>query len=353
MDLDLTSSTWLLFIATTVFWASSAWLAVDRNARETLTWRVIPLSLFGFAWLGFGAFFIFRFLILLYDPIYFEATNFSLTKIAATGLTRSWTCLAIYWVAFCLGFKIMLWWQPPTPRIIINLEELSSTKNYQLMDAIAIIATILLVVTHDERFPRSLVTPIGDLASLYILPLLIAWLWHYQGQDIGLRRFLYLIPGIVSYLLNPYRVIIIFLLAGICLPALRIKKTFSLTKLMIGIVLFLMVITVMNNSYRRYVWGSTGEYNQGSLSEQWETWMVRPYLSPWWILATRFHGFDSLALTLYAVPRLIPFSERHIVHELLVGGLVPRMILDTKVEKSRSREFSRQHLGVRRPRLHR
>jgi hypothetical protein len=340
MNLELTATTWLLFIATTFLWAASAWLAGDGTARESFGWRVIPLSLFGFAWLGFGVFFIFRFLILLYDPIYFGATNFPLTKIPAAGLSRSWYCLAIFWVAFCVGFKAMFWWRPTAPNTIIHLEDLSSTRNIPVMDAIAIISTILIIIANNQNFPKSLLTPVGHLSSLYLLPVIMAWLLHYQGQEIGTRRFFYLIPGIISYLFNPYREILFLLMAGLILPAMRMKKAFSLVKITIGVLFFLLAATIMTNTYRDYLWGSSEEYDRGSLSEQWETWKVRPYKSPWVKLGIRFHGFDSVALTLYAVPLYIPFSDRNIVYELLVSGFIPRMILDTKAEKSRSREFS-------------
>lgn len=254
MSLELTSLTWFMFLLTTVLWGASALLAGDRTTRKTLTWRVIPLSLFGFAWLAFGLLFVIRFLLLLYDPVYFGATNFSIAKIQAAVLSKTWGYLAIYWVVFCIGVGIMLWLRPPTPRIIINLEELSSLANIHLMDAISIITTILIVIVSNKSLPKSVLTPVGQLSSLYILPLMMAWLLHFQGQEIGTRRFLYVIPGIISYLLNPYREILLLVVAGICLPAMRMKKTFSLIKVTMGLVIFLLVTTVLTYTYRDYIW---------------------------------------------------------------------------------------------------
>jgi hypothetical protein len=340
MTLDLTLLTWFLFLVTTLLWAASSMLAGGRALRRTLTWRVIPLSLFGFAWLAFGALFIMRFVILLYDPVYFGATNYSLTKISAADLSKSWLYLGICWVAFCTGVGLMLLWGLQAPTVILRLEDLASPRNVELMDIIAVVTTVLTVLTKELWLPRSLLTLGGHLSSLYILPLMLSWLLYFQGQDIGRRRYYYIIPGLVSYLLDPYRQTLLFLTAGICLPAMRMKKGISLVKFLVGVLTFLTVITVITYSYRDYLSGEETRYEATSFAEQWETWELQPYKSPWVRLATRFHGFDSLALTIFAVPQYIPYSHKNIFSELMVRGFIPRAIFPTKPERAQAREFS-------------
>ena len=108
MKLQLTTTAWFLFGATVLLWGFSVLWAGSRHERSALKWRAIPLSIFGFAWAGFGVDFILRFLVLGYDPVLFRATQYPLWLLPAGELSRTWFYLGVYWLAFCVAAAIDL-----------------------------------------------------------------------------------------------------------------------------------------------------------------------------------------------------------------------------------------------------
>lgn len=344
MNLQLDETTWILFALTVALWAASAWLAGERSERSLLGWRIIPLSVFGFAWLSFGADYIARFLFLAYDPELFRVTLYTPGLLPAEVLSQTWLALGLFWLTLCLGYAAMLiWLKPVTPAWLtplLQFNRLASPEAIGLLDKIFIISVILTPLSVSPWVPQGLVTPIGLIIYLYAIPLIISWQLYFQGQPIGLRRFIYMLPGIILYYLSPYRLHLVLPLACIMLPAILFKPRLAFYKVVLGIIIFLILSTAVNDTYRKVIWNTRDKYVRESLSKDWETWQENPDESPWIRLVKRFHGFDSTAITINAVPSFFPYSNHDVVTETLVTAFLPRALYDTKPEKARGREFS-------------
>jgi hypothetical protein len=325
-----------------ILWAASLWLAKDPRSQPRLNWESVLLSLFGVVWIGFGADFILRFLLLAYDPDYFQITNFPLTMLPPEVLSEIFTYLALFWIFFCLGFLCLaVWMTRKPPRILAVMEQLVSLRMTPLLDVVAIVTTFLTIIPYFGTVPNALLVPLGRTASLCAVPALIAWILYFRGEQIGARRFIYLIPLALTYLLSPYRTHLITLILCILIPALQFRKKLSFSKVLIGFVIFFIVSTYLNNLYRAYLWGESARDSvHQTFSEDWETWKRNPGKSPWVLAANRFHGFDSMALTVYAVPEIIPYSDRNILYEFMLISFVPRLFMDVKPLQARGREFS-------------
>jgi hypothetical protein len=300
------------------------------------------LSLFGFAWLGFGLDFILRFLALAYDPSLFQATTFPLSFLPGDVLSRTWLYMAIYWVVFCLGFAFVIFSIPQrAPKFLKKLELLGTMQKVKVLDLFVVITALAIIVTNlpGATVPGALVTPLGLIGSLYVIPAAIAWFLYFYGKPIGLRRFIYMFPGIILYILSPYREHILTLAICAIVPALMVRRKISARKVAAGIIIVLLVATIITSAYRTYLWEEMG-YVPSTFSETWESWHENPTQTPWVSLMNRFHGFDSMALTVHMVPAPFPYSERNIMIEFLTQGFLPRAIYYTKSDVQRGREFS-------------
>jgi hypothetical protein len=310
-----------------------------------LKWRLVFLSLFGFAWISFGFNFILRFLALAYDPILFQATIFPVDLLPDNVLSKTWFYMTIYWVVFCFGFLSIMYILPKpkrVPKVLLRLDLLGSIDKVKLLDLLAIITTLAIIINNLPGIfsvPTGLITPLGYLGSLYVIPATIAWFLYFQSQHIRLRRFIYMFPGFLLYLLSPYREHLITLVMCIIIPAIVIKQKISGRKVIFGIIIFLIGITILTSNYRRYIWEESG-YAETSFRNSWEYWNENPGQVPWVTLMNRFHGFDSMALTVDTVPAFFPYSERNVITEFLTQAFLPRAIYYAKSDIKWGREFS-------------
>ena len=156
----------------------------------------------------------------------------------------------------------------------------------------------------------------------------------FSGHPLSLRPFFYLIPGILAYLYSPFRILIFAVILCILVPALKTRRFRSLSVFLLGMLAFLLVATVVND-YRR----SNMDAAVTSLAA--ETWGSKEqHIQPPWVrLANRFHGFDSMALTVNFVPSFFPYSHLNIFTDL-AWRVIPRSIVDKKPELQRGRLFS-------------
>jgi hypothetical protein len=339
--LEINQTTWLLFALTALLWAASAFLATDRASGDRLTWRSIPLSIFGFVWLAFGIQFIFRFLLLAYDPILFRTTRFPPWMLTAGVLSRAWLALAIFWGLFCLSYawaSNRMWKTSKTAGL--QLERFISINNIRIYYAICIVSSIIIIVTNIETIPRAIITPLGLFTSVYLIPLTIAWILYFKGEPIGIHRFMFIIPGIIMYILNPYRQHLVMVVLALTIPAIQLKRNVSFYKVIIGIFISFIIFSIFNDIYRPMRWGPTDKIGQEDVADKWETWKEDPTTSPWVKLANRFHAFDSVAITINAIPSFFPFSKRNVFTESMVRAVIPRAIIDTKPDVSQGRIFS-------------
>ena len=340
MRLQTDTATWFFFGATTVLWAVSVFFIVSRQERSSLKWRAVPLSLFGFAWVAFAVVFLLRFLALVYDPALFRATRFPLWLLPAGQLARTWLCLGLYWLVFCaaavaavrlVGGRLS--------RVLGRLNLLDERANLQTLDLLAVSTAIAALLPFTIRLPIGLTTPVGHFSGLWVLPATIVWFLHFRGHQVGVRRFLYLMPGIAAFLFSPYREHLVTLFLCILLPLLVGKRRVGFTVTIALTFAILIASSVALYVYRPVRWegedlGVTRRY------ADWELWKEQPRQAPWSKLSARFHGFDSVALTLYLVPSLFPHQDRDLGMELVMSAFVPRALHGGKIHVQRGRQFS-------------
>jgi len=335
MQLDLNQSTWLAFAAASCLWAVSVLLARDSFDRRGWSWRAVPLSFFGLAWIAFGATFILRFLALAIDAKFFRATHLPLWLLPAAELTRTLVCLSLYWGAFVISFVLMTRLSPRRPGLLEKLEALPGVENFLVLDLLVLGCSFLVILSGREFVPSALATPLGILGGFYTIAATIAWYGYFQGKPVGLRRFFYLVPGLLINYFSAFRALIFAAVLCVLIPALRTRRIVSFTKLLLMMAAILVIATVVND-YRRARWDHpTGSHGQNLM---WN-WLEKPEEAPWVRLTNRFHGFDSLALTVHFVPSVFPCSRLNIFSDLF-WRVIPRAVTDKKPDTHRGREFS-------------
>ena len=343
MNLQLSVTTWLLFFSVLLFWVASAMLAENRHARATLKWKIIPLSLFGFAWIDFGVIYIFRFLALLYDPVLFRATQFPMWEMPNHILSKTFLCIGVYWSIFCLGMVITTKAVPRRlPGLLHRLTLIEAQGNLPFLDLLMVICIFSTLLANSSwcLVPYRLLTPIGIAGSLWVIPPTIAWYFHFRGLRISLkRRLLYLVPGILIFLLNPYREHLLNGVLCVLIPFLLTKLRVKLARIIgLGMV-FLLTASVVTYVHRSILWEGES-FQKASQYVSWEKWEEKPHEAPWISLVNRSSGFDASALTVLLVPGFFPYENKNIVTELVVTAFMPRAIDWEKSIVSRGRDFS-------------
>jgi len=339
MHLDMTASTWLAFICATGLWAVSALLTCDPASRQPWTWKALPLSFLGLAWIFFGMTFVLRFLALIYDPEFFRTTQFPIWRISADTLTWTWIWLTLYWLAFVGGHFIMTRLSPPRPVLLERLDLLNSLENLPILDLLVLTCSFLVILGERQFVPQILRTPLGILGGFYIIAASAIWFNYFQGQPVGLRKFFYLFPGVLIYIFSPFRALVFSIVLSILIPALKARKWFSLFTFVASMIVLLIVVTIVNDYRRAKMRAQISSRFDTTLTDEALGWQDNPEDAPWIRLSKRFHGFDSMALTINFVPSVFPFSKINIFTEL-VRRIIPRAVVDQKGDSHRGRDFS-------------
>ena len=338
MHLDMTAFTWLAFAAALGLWLWSLLLTRDPASRQAWTWTAIPLSFFGLAWVAFGITFILRFFFLLDDAKFFQATLYPLWRMPAATLTWSWIALGLFWLAFTLGYLLVVRWSPPRPVILNKLDRLAAPANYLTLDVLACCASVLIVLIGLDVIPRAVRTPLAILGGFYAIAATTVWFNYFRGQPFSLRAIFYLVPGTLAYFYSPFRTLIFTVILCVLIPALRTRRLKSLTIFFVGMLALLLAATVVND-YRRSRMDMGDTAGKPALP-------MKPgapgssTIPPSWLrLINRFHGFDSMALTVHFVPSFFPYSRLDVFTDL-AARVIPRSLLGDKPDTHRGRDFS-------------
>jgi hypothetical protein len=103
---------------------------------------------------------------------------------------------------------------------------------------------------------------------------------------------------------------------------------------------FLLVGTAVQ-AYRDFLWGGAAA---AELVEEKAVKQSDEFVEPdpdWLISLRRFHGLDSVLLTVDLVPTVFPFRDEPVVTDALVRGFVPRLFMPNKELSDRGPEFAR------------
>jgi hypothetical protein len=140
----------------------------------------------------------------------------------------------------------------------------------------------------------------------------------------GVHRFVYLLPGLMLYYFSPYKEHLMTLALCILIPAIRFSEKYSSRKVMIILVMVLVASFAVTSKYRSAIWANSYTASDKPI---------------WANISNRFHGFDAMVLTVYAVPKIFPFSQSDVLMDL-TRRIVPRFLLPGKENVHRGREFS-------------
>jgi len=153
-----------------------------------------------------------------------------------------------------------------------------------------------------------------------------------------------LAPALVRFLVSPFReqlvpIGLIPLLAWHCTRG-RLPRRYVLAML-VGVPLFVLAGD-LTHAYRNVLWGGA-EVSQAvhDLTGEDQTDLVVDPDPGWLVALRRFHGLDSLLLTVDLVPGVFPFRNEPVVTDAVVRGLVPRVLMPDKQLSDRGPEFAR------------
>lgn len=340
MTLQINTATWLFFLGSVLLWLCSVTLVRGGRKRLFPEWRDVALSPFGLTWLAFGVLFISRFLTLAWDPVLFRASRLPLWLLPGKALAQTWLYLAIFWGALCVGMAIVVKTVPRRlPSFLTRLELLERPQNIPVLDLLAACTMAALLLPLFVTVPAVLRTPVGHFCSLWVIPLTLAWHRHFAGTRTGSRRFLYMVPGIVLFVLSPYREHLLSLFLCVALPAIQLKRGLRLPRVIALAAAMLVGSSILLYVYRPVRWQGE-QWAYARKYADWQMWRHRPERAPWIRLSRRFHGFDSAALTIWLVPEVFPHEDRNLPAELVVSAFLPRALYAGKVHVQRGRLFS-------------
>jgi hypothetical protein len=340
--LACTGTTWALVTLVALGWLAAPAIALVRRRG----WRAMPTSLLGFVWLGFGIDFVVRFGLLAMDSVEFGNDTFRLADLAAATVDRALMLALLYWGCFVLGFAT--WGELRSPGALAAVDVLGGHGKLGRRVAVLAVSTACSVLASGlVPLPLTVLTPLGIAGTLWVVPASLVWAEHVaRGRDAELARvrWLVLVPALVRFAVSPFRehllpVVLIPLLAWRC-AGKRLPRHY-LAAALVGAALFVFGNTV-TEAYRDVLWGGAPvSHVVDSVAGEGETDLVVEPDPGWLVAIRRFHGLDSLLLTVDLVPAVFPFRDDAVVTDALVRGLVPRVIMPGKVLSDRGPEFAR------------
>jgi hypothetical protein len=325
-----------LALAMTALWLVSL-LLLRRRGRG---WRAIPLSLLGWSWIGFGLAFVGRFWVLSVDAVSYGDMSERLLMMPPVVIDEALLLSILYWGSVLVAYRLV-----PDSRLN-PLESLGPVVGWRAVpafDALAVMAVVAMVLGADvERTPAALVRPLALVGSLWVLPAAAAWFLALDSgrRRLAVRRWMYLAPGLVSFVLEPFRERLLLMLLIPLVAALFAGRRLRLGPLLVVVVVFAIASTLAVSWYRQVAWDGESVTSSNEYLDP-EVWRKDPYYAPWTAVLRRFHSFDSLVFHTYLVPDVVPFeTERNPLLDLLLEGFVPRALWPDKPESRRAMIFS-------------
>src|SRR5208282_4200135 len=176
---------------------------------------------------------------------------------------------------------------------------------------VALLASAVFYLAEGQsRLPLTLITPLALVAGLYMVPAVVVWWDHFRQPGpkwrIGSVHVIVLLPAVVRGYCSPYRENLAPILLIPLIAALFAGKRPALRKVIPVSLVCLFVLSSVVSSYRRIKWENVRpeevarEFREASFVD----WVSGTWDEP----MHRFHGFDSMLLTVALVPVLEPHS---------------------------------------------
>jgi hypothetical protein len=336
IGLNTNEATWLIFVIIVLFWALTLAALTPIRSRG---WRVIPTTLFGFTWLGFGLDILIRFLLLSVDSVDFGNSTFRLTVLPTDIVNRCLMLSGLFWVCFVGGYIGLR--RAPLPNPLQPFADVTTHRASRAAVPVLILTSACLYLSLRVSLPASFVTPLALLGSLWVLPATILW-WDRFRTDRPRRAgnlylpLLALTPGLLAVGLNPYREWLLILFLVPLIAALFAGIRLRLTRVSVASFVLLLASTALVQSYRKVLWSSQGidEVYLGASS-----WTQDSMDAPWFEPLRRFHGFDSFLLTVSLYPDVMPYTGDNLFVDSMVRGLVPRAVFQNKGQDDEGVQF--------------
>jgi hypothetical protein len=340
--LACTGTTWALVTLVVLAWLAAPAIALVRRRG----WRAMPTSLLGFVWLGFGIDFVIRFALLAVDSVEFGNDTFRLADLAASTVDRALGLALLYWGCFVLGFAT--WGELRSAGALAAVDVLGGHGRLGRRYAVLAVSTACSVLSSGlVPLPLAVLTPLAIAGTMWVVPAALVWAEHVaRGRAAALDRvrWLVLAPAVVRFLVSPFRehllpLALIPLLAWRC-AGKPLPRRYLVTAL-VGLPLFVLAGNV-TEAYRDVLWGGApASHVVDSVAGDGPTDLVVDPDPGWLVAVRRFHGLDSLLLTVDLVPAVFPYRGDAVVTDALVRGLVPRVLMPGKELSDRGPEFAR------------
>jgi hypothetical protein len=340
--LACTGTTWALVTLVVLAWLAAPAIALVRRRG----WRAMPTSLLGFVWLGFGIDFVIRFALLAADSVEFGNDTFRLADLATSTVDRALLLALLYWGCFVLGFAT--WGELRSAGALAAVDVLGGHGRLGRRYTVLAVSTACSVLSSGlVPLPLAVLTPLGIAGTLWVVPAALVWAEHVargRASELDRVRWLVLAPAVVRFLVSPFRehllpLGLIPLLAWRC--AGRPLPRRYLAAALVGLPLFVLAGNV-TEAYRDVLWGGApASHVVDSVAGDGPTDLVVEPDPGWLVAVRRFHGLDSLLLTVDLVPAVFPYRHDAVVTDALVRGLVPRVLMPGKELSDRGPEFAR------------
>lgn len=335
LGLTLDAYSWPLYLGMAALWA---WSVRSVPDWRRLGWQSIPMSLFGWVWLGFAVDIIIRFPLLSWDSYTFGNMTSRLADAGSDEVNEALLLATLFFACVVGAYRVGRGFIAKLLKIRMALPAEDSQQGQMLL---ALLSTVGIVLSSGLiTMPKALVTPFGILGFFWVLPAVFAW-WdrfHGGGRHISPLCWILLLPGFLHILLSPYRENFLRVLLVVFLAALFSGKRFRLVTVSVALIAAFLLSTAVIGAYRQVLWEDDTarealEYTQSGYT------LEKTYDAKWVVALRRFHGFDSLLLTVRYVPESLPHSERAVVIDSIVRGFVPRAIYEDKEGSTRGVDF--------------
>ncbi len=321
-------TTWLLMTGLTLCWLGSLRLLPGWHVYG---WPSLLKSLYGFVWLGFGTDIVLRFSMLSYNAVEWGNGSLRLAVQPPAVINRTLAYCGLYWVLVSLGFALAARRQGAGP--LTQLSLLTTDFAYSAAVPVAALSCAGFYLSDASNIlPLALLTPIALLANLYVVPASIVWWDHFKRPGpwwrVGAVHLVVLLPAVARGWMSPYRENLAPAFMIPLMAAIFAGRRPLLHRLVPVSLICLLCLTTLVSSYRRMKWDHAS-VNEVEYDVR-EADITQLLSGNWADPFRRFHGFDSMLITVALVPSAKPYSGRNVLLDPFVRGFVPRIVDESK-----------------------
>jgi hypothetical protein len=295
-------------------------------------WRALLKSLYGLVWLDVGLDIVLRFLMLSYNAVEWGNYTVRLLALPVETVNSSLAYCGVFWLLVSLGYALAVRRRSTAGPFALT-QVFTVDFVYSAAIPMSLICSVLFYLTDTPNsLPLVLLTPLGAVATLYIVPATIVWWDHFRcpgsGWRLGSIHFLVLLPALIHGWRSPYRENLAPLFFIPLLAAIFAGRRPVLRKLLPLTVICFLAVSSFVSAYRRIRWENTRP--EEVASEIKSAGLVGWFMGDFGERMSRFHSFDSMLLTVQLVPSAKPYSERSVLVAPFVNGFIPRFIYGNK-----------------------